>query len=382
MIKGEYENSVELAKDESMFAKTPAPQQKSVKQPAAFTKQLAPIKTEVGKPARFVVEFSGDQPIQVTWAKDGRPIASSFFGSENSSEHGEMKYDALPHILTTRVYGTDDMHLIVPNKMLIKNTQNNAVLEIGKTKTDHSGNYTVRIQNAAGLAESTANLIAGQKVDNSVLPAFQQVLSDLKGTQGHPARFDIRIAGKPQSVTWFKDGKQIIPDARCQLLVEQDTYTLLITEALPQDSGIYECIARNSKGEARCKGTLQIPLSKPTTGFMMKTAGAPVQKVQQKATKTEAPKFIKQLADQNVTLNDQVKLNVEFAGAPSPVVVWLFNGQLVPSTPEFAISNTPNSSVLTINKLLAKNVGKYTCKISNQSGQTETSATLKSGQKR
>lgn len=50
----------------------------------------------------------------------------------------------------------------------------------------------------------------------------------------------------------FQDGKQIIADTRILTLVENDQYSLLITEALPQDTGTYECIARNPKGESRC----------------------------------------------------------------------------------------------------------------------------------
>ncbi len=49
-----------------------------------------------------------------------------------------------------------------------------------------------------------------------------------------------------------------MPDIRFKMLAEEGVYTLLIIEALPQDAGTYECIAKNQRGESRCRATLSV----------------------------------------------------------------------------------------------------------------------------
>lgn len=47
--------------------------------------------------------------------------------------------------------------------------------------------------------------------------------------------------------------KKITPDIRYKIVEEDNLYTLLIIETVPEDSGTYECVAINSIGEARCE---------------------------------------------------------------------------------------------------------------------------------
>ncbi len=55
-------------------------------------------------------------------------------------------------------------------------------------------------------------------------------------------------------------------DLRFKFLVEGNQYTLLIIEAMPQDAGTVECVARNNKGESRCRGQLSVALVKGAHG--------------------------------------------------------------------------------------------------------------------
>jgi hypothetical protein len=56
----------------------------------------------------------------------------------------------------------------------------------------------------------------------------------------------------------FQNGKKITSDIRYKTLEEDNTYTLLIIEAFPEDTGKYECVAINSAGEARCDAQLLV----------------------------------------------------------------------------------------------------------------------------
>lgn len=46
----------------------------------------------------------------------------------------------------------------------------------------------------------------------------------------------------------LQNGKKITPDIRYKTLEEDNTFTLLIIETVPGDSGQYECVAINSAG--------------------------------------------------------------------------------------------------------------------------------------
>lgn len=48
------------------------------------------------------------------------------------------------------------------------------------------------------------------------------------------------------------------PDITHKLLKENDMYTLLILEATAIDRGVYDCVATNMIGEARCRTSVDI----------------------------------------------------------------------------------------------------------------------------
>lgn len=63
----------------------------------------------------------------------------------------------------------------------------------------------------------------------------------------------------------FQNGKKITPDIRYKIVEEDNLFTLLIIETVPEDSGTYECVAMNNSGEARCEAECLIqPTSTPS----------------------------------------------------------------------------------------------------------------------
>lgn len=81
---------------------------------------------------------------------------------------------------------------------------------------------------------------------------------------GQLIRLDAKINGnQPMQVKWLRDDEEVVPDITHKLLKENDMYTLLILEATAIDRGVYDCVATNSFGEARCRTSVDI---KPTNG--------------------------------------------------------------------------------------------------------------------
>lgn len=76
----------------------------------------------------------------------------------------------------------------------------------------------------------------------------------------------------------FKDGKQLPNDERFQMANLEAETSLTIVDVLSPDAGIYECVAKNAVGEARCKARLNVNLSKTGKGVEV-------------GPKLEAPRF-------------------------------------------------------------------------------------------
>ncbi|KAL1245317.1 Kettin-like protein, partial [Trichinella spiralis] len=174
------------------------------KQPPSIIRPLQPCQVEAGRRVELSCEFAGSKPLTIVWLKDGKRISSSF------------EFQTLE-------------------------TENTSKLVISKAKHNHAGEYTV------------------QRLFTKVYPRDRGCKCNSRGT----IRFDARLAGKPiPQVVWLKDDKQIIDDAHFVITADQDLYSLIITEAFPQDAGMYECVARNVHGEAKCHATLTV--TKPT----------------------------------------------------------------------------------------------------------------------
>ena len=111
---------------------------------------------------------------------------------------------------------------------------------------------------------------------------------------------------------WLQNGKKVTADIRYKTLEEDNTYTLLILETVPEDSGKYECVAINSAGEARCDAecTVRGPQSpaktaKPTTPGVEK-----------------APTVLEPLRDQTIREGTSVAFACRITGKPVPTVQW------------------------------------------------------------
>ena len=71
---------------------------------------------------------------------------------------------------------------------------------------------------------------------------------------GQLIRLNAKITGSPPiEVQWLRDGEEVVPDITHKTFKENDVYSLLILEATAIDRGVYDCVATNTAGEARCR---------------------------------------------------------------------------------------------------------------------------------
>ncbi|KAI5701651.1 hypothetical protein M8J75_011738 [Diaphorina citri] len=305
--------------------------------PPVFTKKIQPCRAFEQDQARFEVEFDGDPLPTIKWFREDFPITSS--------------PDFQIHTFSTK-----------------------SILIMRQVFMEDSGVFAVIAENRGGKAKCSANLVVEEKRQGGrggvVPPSFLTTISSAVINVGQLARFDAKIsATKPLDVYWLKNGKKIIPDIRYKTLEEDNLFTLLIIEAVVEDSGAYECVAMNNAGEARCEAELVVQ-SKKAPGKQAPAPGAAV-------AQDEAPTVAEPLKDQNVKEGSAVTLKCRVTGKPPINIKWQKGDKIIKPSKYFQMSKEGDSYVLRISEAFPEDEGQYKCIATNQGGQVVLTANLK-----
>ncbi|CAI4222564.1 unnamed protein product [Auanema sp. JU1783] len=296
--------------------------------PPTVSQQLKPIQGELGKPAKFFVGFDGALPIKVTWLKDGKEIKSTF-------------------------------------RTQITTTNTGSTLSIGRVENTHSGEYTCRLENVAGTVETMASLTVSAAIDKGSAPDFKNKLNDLRINQNELAEFVCSISGDPKpTINWFKDGQPLPNDGRFVATDDGNgTYKLTLQQTLPQDSGIYECVSKNTAGEARCKARLNINLSKTGKGA-------------EQGPRYEAPRFTSQIQPIVIDEGAAAAFSAKFSGYPEPTIRWYRNNEPIKKSSAYQVSQTNGEATLKISGARQEDVAEYKVEASNPAGKASSVANL------
>uniref|UniRef100_A0A8R1DHT8 Ig-like domain-containing protein n=1 Tax=Caenorhabditis japonica TaxID=281687 RepID=A0A8R1DHT8_CAEJA len=295
--------------------------------PPTISQQLKPLQGELGKAAKFTIEFAGAAPIKVTWLKDGKEIKSTF-------------------------------------RSQIKTSPTDSSLHIGRLDNSHAGEYTVRLENAAGTVESLASLSVALPSTQGKAPDFKARLNDLRIQQNGPAEFSCQIDGEPKpAIQWFKDGQPLPNDDRFGVVEEGGAYKLKFANILSTDAGVYEIVAKNGAGEARCKARLNVNLQKTGKGA-------------EEGPRYEAPRFTSQIQPIVVDEGKGAQFSAKFSGFPEPTIRWYRNNEPVKHADGYEISQSKGEAVLRISAARNEDVAEYKVEASNPAGKASSVANL------
>uniref|UniRef100_A0A7E4ZS77 Immunoglobulin I-set domain protein n=1 Tax=Panagrellus redivivus TaxID=6233 RepID=A0A7E4ZS77_PANRE len=315
--------------EKTSISKKPMPTKlgASNKAPPTMQTQLKPIQGELGRAAKFSVAFAGDQPINVKWFHNGKELRSAF-------------------------------------DTLIRTTATESTLDLSKLKKSHEGEYTCRLENVAGQVESTANLIVAAPAQRGVAPDFRSKLTDQRIGQGATGKFSCSIIGEPRpAVAWFKDGKPLPNDARYTIVDEGNESSLQIDGILAPDAGVYEVVAKNPAGEARCKAKLNIVLSKTGKGA-------------EAGPKLEAPRFLAQIQPLIVNEGQSAEFRAQYSGAPEPTIRWYRNNEPIKPGRNYETGHGNGEAWLKILSANQDDVAEYKVDAINPAGKAATVANL------
>uniref|UniRef100_A0A8D0HE11 Sidekick cell adhesion molecule 2 n=1 Tax=Sphenodon punctatus TaxID=8508 RepID=A0A8D0HE11_SPHPU len=154
----------------------------------------------------------------------------------------------------------------------------------------------------------------------------------------------------PPSMFWYKDAALVEVEklSRFQLLADG---SLQISSLVPDDTGMFQCFARNAAGETQ------------TSTYL--------------AVTSIAPNITKGPLDSTVIDGMAVVLSCETSGAPRPAITWQKGERILASgsvqLPRFTLLE---SGSLLISPTRISDAGSYTCMASNSRGVDEASADL------
>ncbi|XP_063411104.1 myosin light chain kinase, smooth muscle-like isoform X2 [Mytilus trossulus] len=151
-------------------------------------------------------------------------------------------------------------------------------------------------------------------------PKFLADLVDVRVREGQSVTLQCQVSGIPRpDVAWAMNNKRIKPSKFFRMTYEDNTSTLVIAGAYPEDDGEYVCSATNSLGTARCSCHLYVEecgsnpsnevtdeegpsdlSSNQTSTFSSHT---PVRKISYSSTET--PPFTPSFEQQPITVSQQ-----------------------------------------------------------------------------
>ncbi|XP_077387242.1 palladin [Festucalex cinctus] len=113
----------------------------------------------------------------------------------------------------------------------------------------------------------TESRIYDEHSGSGVAATFVKCLHDVCALKGQLVVLECRLSGTPPpQVTWYREAQQILDCDDFRILrkkassasVPEELCTLVITEAFPEDSGVFKCVARNSFGTVSCSAMLDV----------------------------------------------------------------------------------------------------------------------------
>lgn len=258
--------------------------------PPSFLQTAQDVAVKAGQLARFDTRITGTKPIDVYWLLNGNRVTPS---------------------VRAKVLEEDNVYTLL-------------IIEAGPEDT---GKYECVAVNNGGEARCEAECIIQSQQrpikDSPMTPGNEKaptIIEELKSQsilEGRQVIFKTRVIGKPIPVAkWFK-GENIIKQSKYfKMTREGDYYTLRISEAFPEDEGVYKCVIVNNIGEATTSATLKVNATE-----------------QQDALPTLTP-----LKDVICEEGMPAQFHTKISGKSKPLAVqWYREGALIPQSPDFQV---------------------------------------------
>lgn len=215
-------------------------------------------------------------------------------------------------------------------------------LKIYKSEMEDAGEYSCEV----GEQISRAVLTVEEPIVDFIIRLPEVTLV----TKTNDATFVVELSLPNIDVKWYKNGKEITPSTKYVIVKDENVRKLIVLNAQDDDVAEYSCVACNVKTTSTLKvEDIQIP---PTISL------------------NDNDRVYKVKEEEDVTFN------IKFTASPKPEVEWYTNNKLIKKSPRVVKKVGDQSASLTIRKIVDDDVGDYTVKLKNDSGDVEASLKL------
>uniref|UniRef100_A0A671NXL5 Contactin-4-like n=1 Tax=Sinocyclocheilus anshuiensis TaxID=1608454 RepID=A0A671NXL5_9TELE len=228
-------------------------------------------------------------------------------------------------------------------------SQRTGNLYIAKVETSDVGNYTCVVRNVMTnttvYSSPTPVVLRRDAVMGEYEPKIEvQFEKMLHVAKGSSVRLECFALGNPvPSISWKRADGSPFPG---KMKINHSNGVLEIPYFRPEDSGLYECVAENSKGRS-----IFIAVH----------------------TDVEHLQWSQTLYDANMAIESDLHWECKANGKPQPVYRWLKNGQPLVSQDRIRV----DGGGLTISNINLMDSGMYQCLAENDNGVIYASAELK-----
>ncbi|XP_039096562.1 myosin light chain kinase, smooth muscle isoform X5 [Hyaena hyaena] len=228
-------------------------------------------------------------------------------------------------------------------------------------------------------------------------PTFKEKLQDVHVTEGEKLLLQCQVSSDPPAtVTWTLNGKTLKTTKFIIVSQEGSLCSVSIEKALPEDRGVYKCIAKNGAGQAECSCQVTMddaPARENAKAPEMrarrpKSSLPPVLGTESDATvkKKPAPKTPPKAAmppqiiqfpeDQRVRAGESVELFGKVAGTQPITCTWMKFRKQIQESEHIKVENSENGSRLTILAARQEHCGCYTLLVENKLGSRQAQVNL------
>ena len=282
-----------------------------------FSQPLESVEVMEGASATLECKVTGTPEPSITWFKDGTSVADV------------TRYK-------TRFDGE------------------RATLKVTTAELDDEGEYKCVAENAFGLASCTSELLVNE---GNAKPEFEEKMKPLDVIEGEPATFTVKVTGNPPPVVdWFRGKEQLADEGRIEMVdnEETNTYSLTIKDTVPEDAGMYKCVAINEVGEVSSKAALAVK-----------------EVITEPVFETQEGERVEDVTPVNVGEGDIVSLSAVVKGKPAPTVDWYKDEEKLRETSRLKMDAKDGELSLIILEAKPDDSGVYKCEAKSKGGKAE-----------
>uniref|UniRef100_A0A8C7NFQ2 Striated muscle enriched protein kinase a n=1 Tax=Oncorhynchus mykiss TaxID=8022 RepID=A0A8C7NFQ2_ONCMY len=181
-------------------------------------------------------------------------------------------------------------------------------LKIQRVKSTDTGQLVCTANNQFGSDLCTILLAM------AVRPKFESIMEDLEIHVGETSRFAVVVEGQPDpDILWYKDDTLLSESSHFTFVYDDMECSLVVLNALPEDSGVYTCTAKNLAGQVSCKAELTVHKVRKEVEEPMEDEGSILRKMRRLTDYYDVHKEIGRGAFSYVKRVSEKKGKVEYA---------------------------------------------------------------------